>query len=169
MRQDLQVDAGLVHLPEAQRADVFEALGDAAAGVLPQLGVLVMLFQCDDVGFGRHCRPPLASWRGIARQVDEFEDGAVGVVEIGARAVDDAALAVLFEGDRDAVLAKMVERRLVLVVCDGKGVVHAAMVLGVRVDRRVALDEDQADAGGMRNAIVPPATVARCRQPTISV
>src|SRR5690242_16636477 len=92
---------------------------------------------------------PRLGGAGVARQVDEFEDSAVGVVKIGARAVDDAALAVLFEGDRDAVLAKMVERRAVVVVRDREGVMHAARVLGTQVDRRVALDEDQAGAGSV--------------------
>src|ERR1700730_10455182 len=84
---------------------------------------------------------------GVARQIDEFEDRAVGVVEIGARAIDDTALAVLLEGDLDAVLAEMIERRLVLVMRNAEGMVHPAMVLAVRIDRRIALDQDEAGPG----------------------
>src|ERR1700751_1944652 len=84
---------------------------------------------------------------GVARQIDEFPQRAVGIVEIGARAVDDAALPVLLEGDLDAVGAQMVEGLAVLVMRDDEGMVHAAMVVEHRVNRRLALDQDQAGPG----------------------
>jgi len=68
-------------------------------------------------------------------------------VEIGARPVDDPTLPVLFEGDLDAVGAKVVECRLVVVMRDDKRMMHAAMVVLHRVDRRGALDQDQASPG----------------------
>ena len=65
VRQHLHIDAGLVHLSEAQFADIVEPLDDPRRigrlltdGVTLHLGVEVMLFQGDDVGFGRHCAPP---------------------------------------------------------------------------------------------------------------
>ena len=59
MRQHLEVDAGFVHLLEAQGAEIVEPLLDAArrtagarpAGVPLYLGVLIMLFERNDVGF----------------------------------------------------------------------------------------------------------------------
>ena len=59
MRENLQVDAGLVHLFEPQGADVVETLGDATAPMLLQLAILVMFFERDDMGFGRHYCPSL--------------------------------------------------------------------------------------------------------------
>ena len=59
MRENLQVDAGLIHLFEPQGPDVVETLGDAAAPMLLQLAILVMFFERDDVGFGRHYCPSL--------------------------------------------------------------------------------------------------------------
>jgi hypothetical protein len=62
MRQNLQVDPRLVHLPEAQRAEVVEPLDDVAAGPraaeLFHLGIEVMLLQSDDIGLCRHFGPP---------------------------------------------------------------------------------------------------------------
>src|SRR5229473_1392579 len=86
---------------------------------------------------------------GIARQVDEFQHRAVGIKEIGARPVDDPALAVFFEGDLDPAGAQMVERGLVILVRDGEGMMDTTMAFGHRVDRRVALDEDEASPGGI--------------------
>src|SRR6202047_1120420 len=105
MRQDLKIDAGLPPPGDARRAEIVEPLDDLAtragtAAQLLQLGVLVMLFERDDVGLCRHSYPPLRLppsrsarlWRaGITRQVDEFQHRAVGIMEIGARPVDDAA------------------------------------------------------------------------------
>ena len=59
VRENLQVDAGLVHLFEPQGADIVETLGDAAAAMLLQLAILVMFFERDDVRFGRHYCPSL--------------------------------------------------------------------------------------------------------------
>ena len=42
-----------------QGADVIETLGDAAAPMLLQLVILVMFFERDDMGFGRHYCPSL--------------------------------------------------------------------------------------------------------------
>ena len=61
MRQYLHVDPGLVHLSEAQFADIVEALDDArrmgrllADRMSLHLRVEVMLLQRDDEGFRRH-------------------------------------------------------------------------------------------------------------------
>jgi hypothetical protein len=50
-------------------------------------------------------------------------------VKIGARAVENIALAVLLEGDLDAMTAQMIERRLVLVMSDSEGMMHSPMVV----------------------------------------
>src|ERR1700730_15311940 len=67
MRQDLEIDAGLVHLADAQRAEIVEPLDDIAtragtAAELPDLGVLVMLFERDDVGLLCHFCSPTYAW-----------------------------------------------------------------------------------------------------------
>ena len=61
MRQHLQIDAGLVHLPQSQFAEIVEALhrrrcGDRvqAARMPLHLGIVVMLLQGNDVGSCRH-------------------------------------------------------------------------------------------------------------------
>src|SRR5262245_52078492 len=65
MRQDLQIDAGLIHLADAQRAEIIEPLDDIAtrAGTsaeLLDLVVLVVLFERDDVWLLCHsCSPSL--------------------------------------------------------------------------------------------------------------
>ena len=68
MRDDLDVDPGLVHLLEAQRAEIAEALGHAGAAARPgvvgrefrlDLGVEEMLFERDDERLGGHGDP---SW-----------------------------------------------------------------------------------------------------------
>src|SRR5207248_2244954 len=69
-------------------------------------------------------------------------------VKIRARAIEHAALPIFFEGDLDAMSAQMLERGRVLVVPDGEGMMHTAMVVGHRIDRRVTLDQD--DAGASR-------------------
>ena len=68
MREHLHVDAGLVHLAQAQFADIVEpfdqprrALHVHPGKVLFDLRVEVMLFQGDDVRFRRHCCVPLAA------------------------------------------------------------------------------------------------------------
>jgi hypothetical protein len=63
MRQDLQIDAGLVHLADAQRAEIVEPFDDittsaGAAAELLDLGVLVMPFERDDVGLLCYFCPP---------------------------------------------------------------------------------------------------------------
>src|SRR5262245_6095152 len=69
MRQDLQIDASLIHLADAQRAEIIEPLNDIAARArarteLLDLRVLVMLFERDDVGLLCHsCSPSYASCR----------------------------------------------------------------------------------------------------------
>ena len=45
---------------------------------------------------------------GVAGQVDELQDRAIGIVEIGARPVDDTAPPVFLEGDLDPMRAQMV-------------------------------------------------------------
>jgi hypothetical protein len=70
MRQYLKVDAAFVHLPEAKGAEIGQPFLEAAcatggaeagtAGEPPQLGILVVLFERDDVGLRFcHCCPPL--------------------------------------------------------------------------------------------------------------
>jgi hypothetical protein len=61
MRQHLQIDAGLVHFLQAQFAKIVEALHGCrrrdrvqTAGMPLHLGIVVMLLQGDDVGFGSH-------------------------------------------------------------------------------------------------------------------
>ncbi len=75
MRQDLQIDAGLIHLADAQRAEIVEPLDDittspGTAAELLDLGVEVMLFERDDVGLLCHfCPPSLCLARaGLVRQ-----------------------------------------------------------------------------------------------------
>lgn len=71
MRQDLQIDAGLVHLADAQRAEIVEPFDDIAtragtAAELLDLGVLVMLFERDNVGLlGHFCLPPMPGARRL--------------------------------------------------------------------------------------------------------
>src|SRR6266536_5540135 len=98
-------------------------------------------------------RPPSAVGAGIAGQVDEFQHSAVGIKEIGAWPVDDAALAVFLESDLDVVSAQMVERGRIIL--DGERMMHAAMVLRRRVDRRIALDEDEAGPGSVEKGHGP--------------
>src|SRR5262249_8583161 len=57
------------------------------------------------------------------------------------------ALPVLFEGDFDTVLSQVVERGAIVLMRDTEGVVDAAVVLGTRIDRRIAPNEDQAGSG----------------------
>ena len=66
---------------------------------------------------------------GVARQVDELQHRAVGIVKIRARAVEYAALPVLLEGDLDAVSAQMLKCSCVLVVRDSEGMMHTAVVV----------------------------------------
>ncbi|MBV8399540.1 MAG: hypothetical protein JOZ17_12480 [Acetobacteraceae bacterium] len=75
MRQDLQIDAGLVHLADAERPEIIEPLDDfttsaGTAAELLDLGVQVMLFERDDVGLLCHsCPPSLCLARaGLVRQ-----------------------------------------------------------------------------------------------------
>src|ERR1700737_3589606 len=49
----------------------------------------------------------------------------------------------------------MVECGRVLVMCDDKGVVHAAMVVEHGIDRRVALHQDEADPSRIEEGHVP--------------
>ena len=63
MRQDLQIDAGLIHLADAQLAEIIEPLNDIATRArtrteLLDLRVLVMFFKRDDVGLLCHSCPP---------------------------------------------------------------------------------------------------------------
>ena len=69
VRQDLQIDARLVHFPQSQLADIVETLDDpwrigpVQSGDVPlHLRVEIMLLQRDDVGFRCHslllpCQP----------------------------------------------------------------------------------------------------------------
>ncbi len=60
VRQHLQVDAGFVHLADAQRADIVEPLaqrriarfGPGLLEMARHLGIEVVLFECDDLRFG---------------------------------------------------------------------------------------------------------------------
>ena len=75
MRQHLQIDAGLVHFPQPQLADIVETLDDprrigrVQPGDMPlHLRVEVMLLQRDDVGFRRPFAPPPMSSIGIRQR-----------------------------------------------------------------------------------------------------
>src|SRR5258708_30626029 len=68
-------------------------------------------------------------------------------MKVGARSVDHAALPILLEGDLDGTGAQMVERRRV--IHNGKRMMYAAVVLRRAIDRRLALDQDQAGTGGI--------------------
>ena len=78
MRQHLQIDAGLVHLADPQRAEIVEPLDDITTGAgtaaeLLDLGVLVMLFKRDDVGFLCHsCLPRILARASVVRRVGDF-------------------------------------------------------------------------------------------------
>jgi hypothetical protein len=57
---------------------------------------------------GQHAhepKPRLQSTSGVARQVDKLQHRAVGIVKIGAWAVEHAALPILLNGDLDVVSA----------------------------------------------------------------
>jgi hypothetical protein len=61
--KDLQIDAGRVHVGDTALADIVEALGQPRrlvgvdARVVPlDLGIEIMLFERNDVGFVRHFR-----------------------------------------------------------------------------------------------------------------
>ena len=63
MRQDLQIDAGLIHLADAQRAEIIEPLNDIGTRArtrteLLDLRVLVMFLERNDVGLLCHPCPP---------------------------------------------------------------------------------------------------------------
>src|SRR5215469_1395016 len=63
MRQDLQIDAGLIHLADAQCAEIVKPLNDLATRAwtraeLFDLRVLVMFFERDDVRLLCHSRVP---------------------------------------------------------------------------------------------------------------
>src|ERR1700732_4214748 len=84
-------------------------------------------------------KPPFSGWAaGVARQIDKLQHGAIGIMEIGARAVEHAALPILLESDLDAMSAQMLKRSRVLVVRHSEGMMHTAMVIEHGVDRRVA-------------------------------
>ena len=78
VRQHLQIDAGLVHLADAQRAEIVEPLDDIATGAgtaaeLLDLGVQVMLFERDDVGLLCHsCLPRILARASVVRRVGDF-------------------------------------------------------------------------------------------------
>src|ERR1700730_1028994 len=90
-------------------------------------------------------KPPFSGWAaGVARQIDKLQHCAVGIMEIGARAVEHAALPVLLEGYLDAMSAQMIESCFVLVVRNREGMMHTAMVVGHSIDRRITLHQDEA-------------------------
>ncbi len=134
------------------------ALGIAAVGkqeiaefhaATPRAGAVYCLLALASPPVVASCvkRPVASPIAGVARQIDEFEHGAVGIIEISARPVQDAALAIFLEGDRDPMRAQMIEGGRIILVRHGKGMMHAAMVVGDRVDRRLALYQDHAGSG----------------------
>ena len=72
VRDHLQVDTGLVHFLQPQCAEMVQAPHSRrhrgrvqTAGMLVDLGIIIMLLQSDDVGFHRHCfRRCLLRWTG---------------------------------------------------------------------------------------------------------
>jgi hypothetical protein len=49
----------------------------------------------------------------------------------------------------------VIKRCRVLVMRDGKGMMHTAMVIGHRIDRRVTLDQNEADASRIEEHHLP--------------
>jgi hypothetical protein len=90
-------------------------------------------------------------------------------VKIRARAVEHATLPVLLKRDLEAMSAQMSQCSRVLVVCDGEGMMHTAMVVGHRIERRIMFYQDEAMPAASRKAMSPRGTVDKCLQPTISV
>jgi hypothetical protein len=80
----------------------------------------------------------------LVGQIDELQHGAVGIVKIRARAVEYAALPVLLEGDLDAMRAQMLKCNRVFVVRDSESMMHTALIVVHRIDRRITLDQDEA-------------------------
>jgi hypothetical protein len=106
---------------------------------------------------------------GVARQIDKLQHPAVGIVKIGAWAVEHAALPVLLERDLDTMSAQMVERRWVPLMCDVEerskppSSSSTGLIGGSRFTRMRHV------AVASRKAMSPRGTVDRCLQPTISV
>src|SRR5712672_3349124 len=96
----------------------------------------------------------LRSNTSVTRQIDELQHRVVGIVKIGARSVENAALPVLLERDLDAMSAQMVERRWVPLMCDDERVMHTPMVVEQGIDRRVALHQDEARPGCIKESHV---------------
>ena len=61
----------------------------------------------------------------------------------------------LLEGDLDAMSAQMVERCLEIGVRDSEGMVNDAMVVGHRIDRRLALYQAETGAGRIEEHHLP--------------
>jgi phosphate:Na+ symporter len=57
------------------------------------------------------CPAALSDWTtGVTRQIDKLQYRAVGIVKIGARAVEHTSLAVFLESDLDTMGTQMLER-----------------------------------------------------------
>ena len=75
-------------------------------------------------------------------------------MKIRAGTVEHAVLPVLLKRDLDTMGAQMVERRRVVVVGNREGMMHAAMIVGHRIDCRVALYQDEARNPGASDLTV---------------
>src|SRR5262252_2230357 len=92
----------------------------------------------------------------IRGAIDEFQRRAVGVAEVGARAVDDAATAILLEEDFDTARAQAVHGGSIFVRVEDEGMVDAVRHLErTLVDRSRPLDEQQAHAAGVEKRDLP--------------
>src|SRR3984893_13520215 len=138
-----------------------QGLGRAPQGYCPPFQVMVshaILLPMDG-----YSRKPTASYINDCRHnsSDKFQHRAVGIVKIGARSVEHAALPVLLERDLDVMSAQMIERRWIPLMCDDEGVMHTPMVVEHGIDRQVALHQDEArpgciKEGQVRRQCLPP-------------
>src|SRR5215472_3153597 len=95
MREDLQIDAGLIHLADAQCAEIVEPLDDLATRTrtraeLLDLSVLVMFFERDDVGLLCHSCPPSHASRAQPLVVRSTASGALPAEYSGSALVVDS-------------------------------------------------------------------------------
>src|SRR5215831_7414437 len=94
MGQDLQIDAGLIHLADAQCAEIVEPLDDVATRTrtraqLLDLRVLVMFFERDDVGLLCHSCPPSYTARAPPLVVRSTASGSLPAEYSGSALVLD--------------------------------------------------------------------------------
>ena len=96
-----------------------------------------------------------------ALQVHDLDHVAVGIVEIGAAALEGALAAVLFLDDRDAFFGEEFLGVVVFLRRHAKGGVDVVLVLAVRIDRilRIGQHEVVVAAGHEHHVVVAPDAV----------